>query len=233
MRWLAAMAMLAAGLAIASTVSAQSLRGTQAPVVLRADEVIHDRELGVVRAAGNVEASQGDRVLSADAITYDERTDTVTAQGNVVLLEPTGEVIFADYVELRDEFKNGLITGIRMRLTDNSRLAANQARRDDGNRLEMSKAVYSPCDSCKRHPQRPPLWQLTAANLWRKQKGRDGSGGNYYYNQRAYLGDQYINLAFKRYYQNRFDLVRLAEYLNMKPKSVNNFEATYVRITSG
>lgn len=73
----------------------------------------------------------------------------------------------------------------------------------------------------------------SAADLWRKQKGRDGNGGNYHYNQRVYLGDQYINLAFKRYYQNRFDLVRLAEYLNMKPKNVNKFEATYVRITSG
>lgn len=73
----------------------------------------------------------------------------------------------------------------------------------------------------------------SATDLWRKQKGREGSGGNYHYNQRAYLGDQYINLAFKRYYQNRFDLVRLAEYLNIKPKSVNNFEATYVRVTSG
>jgi len=73
----------------------------------------------------------------------------------------------------------------------------------------------------------------SAADLWIKQKGPEEQGGNYYYNQRAYLGDQYINLAFKRYYQNRFDIVRLAEYLNIKPKSVSNFEATYVRITSG
>lgn len=196
MRWLAAMAMLTAGMAIASTVSAQSLHVTQAPVVLRADEVIHDRELGVVRATGNVEASQGDRVLNADTITYNERTDTVTARGNVVLLEPTGEVIFADYVELRDEFKNGLISGIRMRLTDNSRLAANQARRGDGNRLEMSKAVYSPCESCKRHPQRPPLWQLTASRVVHDQRARRIE----YYN--AYLEVFGVPVAYTPYFSH-------------------------------
>lgn len=72
-----------------------------------------------------------------------------------------------------------------------------------------------------------------AADVWRKQTGQEGTGGNYYYNQRAYLGDQYISLALKRYYQNRFDKVRLAEYLNIKPKNVNVFEETFVRITSG
>ena len=72
-----------------------------------------------------------------------------------------------------------------------------------------------------------------AADDWRNQGGREETGGNYYYNQRAYLGDHYITMAFKRYYQNRFDIVRLAEYLNIKPKNVNTFEETYVRITSG
>jgi LPS-assembly protein len=169
---LAAMAIIAAAIAVASPGGAQQFQGAGVPVVLRADEVSYDQEIGVVRATGNVEASQGDRVLTADAITYNERTDTVTAQGNVVLLEPTGEVLFADYVELRDEFKNGVITGIRVRLTDNSRLAANEARRSDGNRTEMSKAVYSPCESCRENPQRPLLWQLKANRVIHNQQAQ-------------------------------------------------------------
>src|SRR3546814_11324881 len=52
-------------------------------------------------------------ILLADAVSYNEKTDTVSASGNVVLLEPSGEVVFANYVELTDDMKNGFIENIR------------------------------------------------------------------------------------------------------------------------
>jgi Zn-dependent peptidase ImmA (M78 family) len=66
---------------------------------------------------------------------------------------------------------------------------------------------------------------VAAAKEWAahlKSKDED-SGGTYYNNQRAYLGQRYIDLAFTRYHQQRFDLRQLAEYLNMKPKSLPTF----------
>jgi Zn-dependent peptidase ImmA (M78 family) len=64
-----------------------------------------------------------------------------------------------------------------------------------------------------------------AAKEWAAQvKGKDEeSSGNYYNSQRAYLGQRYIDLAFTRYYQHRFDRGRLAEYLNLKPKNSPTF----------
>ncbi|ALR05252.1 ImmA/IrrE family metallo-endopeptidase [Xylella fastidiosa] len=49
------------------------------------------------------------------------------------------------------------------------------------------------------------------------------SSGNYHNSQRTYLGQRYIDLAFTRYYQHRFDRGQLAEYLNLKPKSLPTF----------
>ena len=64
-----------------------------------------------------------------------------------------------------------------------------------------------------------------AAKEWAAQmKGKDEeSSGNYYNSQRAYLGQRYIDLAFTRYYQHRFDRDQLAEYLNLKPKNLPTF----------
>ena len=64
-----------------------------------------------------------------------------------------------------------------------------------------------------------------AAKEWAAQmKPKDEeSSGNYYNSQRAYLGQRYIDLAFTRYYQQRFDRGRLAEYLNLKPKNLPTF----------
>ena len=70
-----------------------------------------------------------------------------------------------------------------------------------------------------------------AAGQWKREQ-RSGDGGNWYYNQIAYLGMPYINLVFSRFYQNRIDEVQAADYLNIKPARLAELE-TYVVRRSG
>ncbi len=133
--------------------------------MLSADQIIHDNDLGQVTAKGNVEVSSGGRVLLGDAINYSQRDGIVTASGNLVLMEPSGEVIFAEHLQLSEDLTKGFIESIRILLTDKSRFAANEARRRNISRLEMSKAVYSPCEICQENPNKPPLWQLKAVKV--------------------------------------------------------------------
>jgi len=130
------------------------------PVLFKADNVRHDKELGLVVATGHVEFNQDERTLVADTVTYNQRSDTVTASGNVSLLDPSGDVMFADYVELSGNMKDGIARGIRFRMSDNTRIAAAGGRRIGGTRTEMRKAVYSPCIPCKKNPDRAPIWQI-------------------------------------------------------------------------
>ena len=65
-----------------------------------------------------------------------------------------------------------------------------------------------------------------AAKAWAAQT-KDKSGGDYYYTQIAYLGRRYIDLAFQRFHQRRFDERQLSEYLNIKPKYLSTFEVKY------
>jgi Zn-dependent peptidase ImmA (M78 family) len=67
---------------------------------------------------------------------------------------------------------------------------------------------------------------VAAAKVWAAQMKRPAgteSSGNYYNSQHAYLGQRYIDLAFTKYHQQRFGRRQLAEYLNMKPKSLPTF----------
>ncbi len=134
------------------------------PVLVSADEISYDRDLGVVIARGHVELSQDERILLADTLTYNERSGTVAASGNVSLLEPNGDVVFADYVELTSGLREGVIRDIRVLLADGSRIAANGGRRR-GERTEFTKGVYSPCPLCEEDPTRAPLWQLKAVRV--------------------------------------------------------------------
>jgi LPS-assembly protein len=134
-------------------------------MLLSADELQSDEELGLIVATGHVQISQGLRTLLADTVTYNQRTDTVTASGHVSLLEPTGEILFADFIELTNRFQDGFLQNIRALLSDRSRLAANTGRRTGGTRLELRRGVYSPCDLCRDDPTQPPLWQLRAEQI--------------------------------------------------------------------
>ena len=132
------------------------------PVLVTADELQYQQDLGLVVAKGHVELSQDDQVLLADTVTYNERTDTVTASGNVSMTQSSGDVAFADYMELRDNFRDGFIRDVRLLLFDGSRLAGNTARRVAGTRTEVRRAVFSPCQLCAADPTRPPVWQIKA-----------------------------------------------------------------------
>jgi len=137
----------------------------EAPVLVKADEVEYDQQLQIVTARGHVELSQSDRVLLADSVAYNQKTGVVTASGNVAIMEPTGEVMFADYVELHDQMRDGFARDMRLLLADNSRAAANSGTRTDANLTVLDKAVYSPCDLCKADPEKAPLWQIKAVKI--------------------------------------------------------------------
>lgn len=158
---------------LAVPASAQEAALDESPVLMVADELVHDETLGTITARGNVELTQSERVLLADSVTYNQREDTVIATGNISLLEPTGEVIFSDYAELHNELKTGIIDNLRLRMTDGSRFAANKGVRTADQRKILSRGVFTPCESCKEDPSRAPLWQIKARKIVHDEVAKD------------------------------------------------------------
>jgi LPS-assembly protein len=165
--------MVAAMLVLAVPQLAHSQQSERAvPILMTADELQFDDELGIATAKGNVEISQSDRVLLADRVTYNQRDDVVTASGNIILLEPTGEVLFAEFAELTDDMREGFLRGFSMLLADNSRLAAVSAQRRGGVETRLNQAIYSACRDCVGFDGEP-LWNIKAAKVIHNQERRE------------------------------------------------------------
>ncbi len=143
---------------------AKPIYSDKEPVLLEASEMEYLQEQSTVIASGKVAVTQGDTVVLADSLSYDQNKNLVVARGNVSMLEPSGNVLFADTLELKDDMKAGVIREFRARLSDNSLLAARGARKLDENRMELFKAVYSPClITCnKDKSSNNPQWQVKA-----------------------------------------------------------------------
>lgn len=64
-------------------------------------------------------------------------------------------------------------------------------------------------------------WAEQLANTPKKKPG-----GNPYQTWLTYLGEEYVTLAFRRYYEERIDDEELADFLGIKPKYVDLLEET-------
>lgn len=69
---------------------------------------------------------------------------------------------------------------------------------------------------------------VEAAQRWASQRN-SGSGGNHYWTKIAYLGTNYMGLAFSKYYQNKISEPELADYLDTKVKNLSKLETYYAQ----
>jgi Zn-dependent peptidase ImmA (M78 family) len=60
---------------------------------------------------------------------------------------------------------------------------------------------------------------------WRSErKQRGGSGGDYYLNRGAYLGEKYIEAVFGNYHRGRISIEQAADFLGEKTRNVSGVE---------
>jgi len=132
---------------------------------LQADQVTYDATKGVVTAQGHVEISSDERTLIADQVTYDENTDVVTASGNVSIQDSSGNVAYANSVELTRDYREGALQGFSALLGQKGRLAGNSAERREGRFTITNGAVYTPCELCAEEGNATPTWEIRAARV--------------------------------------------------------------------
>lgn len=89
----------------------------------------------------------------------------MTAIGDIEMIEPNGNRIYGDKIDVTDNFANGFVEALRIETTDNTRLAAASAERVNSEEMILNKGVYTACEPCKDHPEKPPLWQIKAVRV--------------------------------------------------------------------
>jgi LPS-assembly protein len=144
---------------------AAAAEGAPQQILLKADEITYDANARTVTARGHVEISDQDRTLLADEVTYDEVRDLVTASGNVSLQDSTGNVAYADSVELTRDLRAGALSGFAALIGQNARLAATSGERREGRITVANGAVFTPCAICREEGERMPLWQIRAERV--------------------------------------------------------------------
>ncbi|MFK5981071.1 MAG: LPS-assembly protein LptD [Rhizobiaceae bacterium] len=150
---------------ITQTLSSRPKTTPGAQMLLESDDLIYDNDQQLIIASGNVQIAYDGYTLVAEKVTYNRTSGRVTAQGSVEILEPSGNRVFADEIDLTDDFSNGFIAALRVETADETRIAATSAERIDGAFTVFHNGVYTACKACKENPSKPPLWQIRARKI--------------------------------------------------------------------
>lgn len=149
------------------------------PIVFTADHVDYNDKDQTVTLTGNVELTQnakdgnGAQTVKADRIEYNQAKNEVVADGHIAMIQPSGDVVFAEHAELTGDLANAFARKVGALLSDNSRMAGRVAERRDGRYMDIAQGVYSPCDLCASDPSRPPLWQIKADRINHDMEAHD------------------------------------------------------------
>lgn len=135
------------------------------PMMLQADELVHDSKRGTVTARGHVEIYYDKFALFADRVTYDKKANTLTAAGNVRIKEPDGAVVTAEVITLTSDFRDGFIQGLKTVTKDSARFGADNAYRKDDDTTVLEGGRFTPCKACESDPDAAPAWQIRAKKI--------------------------------------------------------------------
>ena len=132
---------------------------------IQADELVNNKDKNTVTAEGNARIYYKGRMLEADRVVYDRNTNRVYAEGHAKLTERDGTVLHAKSFDLTEDFRDGFIESLRADTTAKTYLSAPRAERTGGDTTVFDKGTYTACETCKEHPEKPPLWRVRAMRI--------------------------------------------------------------------
>jgi LPS-assembly protein len=136
-----------------------------AQLLLESDELVYDINAKTISAVGGVQIDYDGNRLVARKVTYDENTGRLKAEGKVEIVEKDGNRIYAENLDVTDDFKEGFVNALRVEAADNTRFAAESAERIGGELTTFNNGIYTACEPCRAQPDRAPLWQVRAQKI--------------------------------------------------------------------
>nr|WP_289624436.1 LPS-assembly protein LptD [Sinorhizobium sp. 7-81] len=134
-------------------------------LLLSANELVYNRDAETVTVRGNVQIEYGGYKMVARQVVYDQKSGRIMATGEIQLIEPDGNIVYADKMDVTDDFGNGFVQALRIETTDLTRLAAESGERRNGEEFILNKAVYTACTPCNIKPEHRSLWHIKAERV--------------------------------------------------------------------
>jgi len=134
-------------------------------MILEADTLVYDNDANTVTAVGGVRIEYGGNSLVAQRVTYDRNTSRLIASGEVQIVDPQGTKVYADTIDITDDFGTGFVNALRVETADKTYFAAESGEREGGILTTFNNGVYTACEPCEDNPDKSPIWRIKARKI--------------------------------------------------------------------
>ncbi len=136
-----------------------------AQMLIEADTLVYDNDNQTVTAVGGVQIEYDGNRLVAQRVAYHRNSGRLVASGNVEIVQKDGTKIFADEIDVTDDFREGFVNALRVETVDKTYFAAESADRKDGVLTTFNNGVYTACEPCEDRPDKAPIWRIKARKI--------------------------------------------------------------------
>lgn len=136
-----------------------------AQMLIEADTLVYDNDNQTVTAVGGVQIEYDGNRLVAQRVAYHRETGRLVASGNVEVVQKDGTKIFADEIDVTDNFRDGFVNALRVETVDKTYFAAESADRQGGVLTTFNNGVYTACEPCEDRPDKAPIWRIKARKI--------------------------------------------------------------------
>lgn len=136
-----------------------------AQMLIEADTLVYDNDNQTVTAIGGVQIEYDGNRLVAQRVAYHRNSGRLVASGNVEIVQKDGTKIFADEIDVTDDFRDGFVNALRVETVDKTYFAAESANREGGVLTTFNNGVYTACEPCEEQPDKAPIWRIKARKI--------------------------------------------------------------------
>ncbi|MCY4196736.1 MAG: LPS assembly protein LptD [Rhodobacteraceae bacterium] len=145
-----------AALAILFILVCAAVRAEAERATILADRILYKRGGNELSAIGNVEIFLDGHHLQASQVDFNR--GIVSVKGPLTLTDPHGGVSIADYAELDENLRTGVVRGIEMLLNNQLHIAAGTLKTDGERYVMLGNALVTTCRTCGH--EEPPIWHF-------------------------------------------------------------------------
>lgn len=136
-----------------------------AQMLIEADTLVYDNDQQTVTAVGGVQIEYDGNRLVAQRVSYHRKSGRLVASGNVEIVQKDGTKVFADEIDVTDDFRDGFVNALRVETVDKTYFAAESADRQGGVLTTFNNGVYTACEPCEERPDKAPIWRIKARKI--------------------------------------------------------------------
>ncbi|WP_407041926.1 LPS-assembly protein LptD [Candidatus Liberibacter solanacearum] len=132
-------------------------------LLVSSDTLVFDLNKATIK--GKVQIEYNGYHMFADHIMLNRQNKRIVANGGIKIIEPNKHIIHAEYLNITQDFKDGIIKNLTIDLPNKTYITASKAKLINEKNTIFTQGTYTACAKCVQSPNSPLFWMVKSKKI--------------------------------------------------------------------